>query len=110
MEYLCTWYTVAYWVLKVNTRPFFTGTRALVHRSKVWATAKIPLAVWQPATIAFLYVCMSSPLSVQKKRKKNARSQVSFVGTSNGNLRSTNALLLCICHDTAIVTRKSVMR
>ena len=70
MEYLCTWYTVAYWVLKVNTRPFFTGTRALVHRSKVWATAKIPLAVWQPATIAFLYVCMSSPLSVQKKGKK----------------------------------------
>ena len=52
-------------------KTIFYGTRALVHRSKVWATAKIPLAVWQPATFAFLYVCMSSiPPSLFKRKGK----------------------------------------
>ena len=42
---------------------------------------------------SYISICLS-PLSSQKKgEKKTAWSQVSFVGTSNGNLRCTNSLL-----------------
>ena len=37
---------VQYWVLKVNTTPFYAVTRAVVHRPQVWTVTKIPLAVW----------------------------------------------------------------
>ena len=92
-------------------KTIFYGTRALVHRSKVGQPLRYH---WLCGSLrplpSYMCVCLRFPPLCSKEREKNARSQVSFVGTSNGNLRCTNALLLCICHDTAIVTRKSVMR
>ena len=95
----------------MNTTPFFTGTRALVHGPQVWTATMIPMAVWQPVIIAFLYLCISFPPLFSKEREKKTPDRKLALWVQVMVIYAVQILYFpSICHDTGIVTRKHVMR